>query len=376
MLIRVKIGLKPFHSETPFLAIPGNVSFTNDGKVRENARSCFNFTELGKYLFMSSKNNNDLIRPIAHLKGVRPEAPRWFDDALNVESEEGSVDVNGTKIAYSAWGDIGARGLLFIHGGRAHRNWWRPFAPFFSKSFRVAALDLSGMGDSGWRETYSIDCMVDEIFAVIKAAGLDQGGRPLIVGHSFGGWMALAAVEREGDCLAGAVVIDSPLGEPDPHEGYTVVHSANSADKQKQTSTRVYNTIEEPIARFRFLPNQLADEHYLVDYIARMGLHEVDNPAGGRGWTWKFDPGPTWTADIRFERGLIRASRCPLAFIYGEKSLFVQGDSVTYLREQARGRSPFIMMPDSHHHLMMDHPMAFITTLRTLFSCWPIRVGG
>ena len=321
----------------------------------------------------------DAIRPLEHLKGAKPDAPQWFADAIAAPSEEASVTVNGAKIRYSAWGGGDGRGLLFVHGGRAHRNWWRPFAPFFAQDRRVAALDLSGMGDSDWRDEYSLDVLVNELFAVMESAGLDRRGRPIVVGHSFGGWVTLAAVERDGERFGGAVVIDSPLGVPDPHEGYNVIKPKPRNPDEKTFQARIYTSIEEPVARFRFLPNQPTDHLYLADYIARTGLKEVESPDGGRGWTWKFDPAPGKSGAIHFERDLLRAARCPLAFIYGEKSAFVTGDgakALNHMREQARGRSPFVMIPDSHHHVMMDQPLAFIATLRTLLSCWPVRFGG
>jgi len=318
----------------------------------------------------------DLIRPLADLGGQKPPAPEWFEKALAAPSEEKSVTVAGAKIRYSAWGEQGGRGLLFIHGGRAHRNWWRPFAPFFAHERRVAALDLSGMGDSDWRDQYSLDLLVDEVFAVIEDAGLAAGARPVVVGHSFGGWVTLAAVERAGERLGGAVVVDSPLGVPDPDEGYTVVRASKPEEETKGPQTgRVYETMEEPITRFRLLPNQPGEHLYLLDYIAREGLHQAEGPDGKMGWTWKFDPSKGKNFTISFERDLLRAARCPLAFIYGEKSMFAAGDALNHLRDQAKGRSPFIMMPDAYHHLMMDQPIAFISALRTLLGCWPVRFG-
>lgn len=323
---------------------------------------------------MSAKEKSEHIRPLAALNGKKPPAPAWFEWAISQPSEEGSVDVKGASIKYSAWGEPGKKGLLFIHGGRAHRNWWRPFAPFFAANYRVAALDVGGMGDSDWRPRYSLDVIIDEIFAVIEAAKLDQAGRPFVVGHSFGGWSTLAAVEREGEKLAGAVVIDSPIGLPDPDEGYTVI-KAMPEGTQKTRVNRVYDTIEEPISRFRLLPNQPCDQLYLLDYIAREGLTKAPN-GDKAGWAWKFDPSQGSNFDIHFNRDLFLAARCPLAFIYGENSAFVGGEGFEHLKAQNRGRAPFVMMPTGHHHLMMDEPIAFITTLRTLFSCWPVRVGS
>ena len=323
--------------------------------------------------------DKDFIRPLSHLNGEKPPAPEWFEKAIATPSEEGAVEVAGARIRYSAWGEEGGRGLLFVHGGRAHRNWWRPFAPLFAENRRVAALDLSGMGDSDWREQYSLDLLVDEVFAVIDKAGLASRGRQIVVGHSFGGWVTLAAVEREGERLGGAVVVDSPLGVPDPHEGYNVIKRKPDEEQAKEAAAKrvghIYDTKEEMISRFRLLPNQPGENLYLLDYIAREGLRRAQRPDGAEGWTWKFDPGKDTRFEIHFERDLLRAARCPLAFIYGEKSMFAAGDGIAHLQEQARGRSPFVMIPDAYHHLMMDQPIAFISTLRTMLSAWPVRFG-
>ncbi|MEM1396096.1 MAG: alpha/beta hydrolase [Pseudomonadota bacterium] len=324
---------------------------------------------------MSSKGSKaDRIRPIEHLNGVQPASPEWFSWAVSAPSEESYVEVAGAKIHYSAWGKRGAPGILFVHGGRAHRQWWRPFAPYFADRHRVASLDMSGMGDSDWRDRYEVDCIIDEMFAVIEGAGLNNGGgRPIVVGHSFGGWMTLAAVERSGEKLAGAVVIDSPISKPDPDEGYTIMRPS-SDNPERPKYNRVYETIEEPITRFRFLPNQPCDTDFIVDFIAREGLTNHP-PSGEQGWTWKFDPRHGQNAEIHFERDLFLAARCPLAFIYGEKSAFAQGEGFEAQQAALKGRAPFIVMPGVHHHLMMEEPIAFISTLKTLLATWPIRIG-
>lgn len=317
---------------------------------------------------------DDHIRPIEHLHGEKPPAPDWFTQSLAAPSEEGSVEVGGAKITYSAWGERGKRGLVFVHGGRAHRNWWRPFAPFFASHYRVVAYDMAGMGDSDWRPTYSVNFSIDDLFAVIGASGAGDGGRPIVVGHSFGGWVTLAAVERQGERLLGAVVIDSPIGAPDPDEGFTILKKQDAGSPVR--ANKVYDRIEEPVSRFRFLPNQPSSELYLVDYIAREGVQKAPKPGGGSGWTWKFDPAHGRNFEIHYDRDLFLAARCPLAFIYGEKSAFAAGEGFEHLRAQTKGRSPFVVMPTVHHHLRMEQPVAFISTLRTLLTCWPVRVGN
>lgn len=325
---------------------------------------------------MSENALTGYTRPLAGLGGKKPPAPAWFNWALEQPSDEREVVVDGTKVRYSAWGDPARRGVVFIHGGRAHRNWWRPFAPHFAKQFRVVALDLPGLGDSGWRARYSMTGLVDALFSVIDHAELPRAGRPIIAGHSFGGWVTLSAVEQRGERFSGAVIIDSPIAAPDPDEGYTVLRANPGMDPKPAKPPRFYDSIEEPIQRFRFLPDQPCDQLYLVDHIARTGLIEADMPGGGRGWRWKFDPAQGSNFDIHFERNLFLAARCPLAFIYAEDSLFARGPGFDHLVQQTRGRTPFVQMPAAHHHLMMEQPIAFISTMRALLNCWPVRVGA
>lgn len=320
-----------------------------------------------------SESSQTLIRPLAGLGGAPPPSPEWFSRAIEHPSEDREVEVAGARIRYTAWGEKGRRGLVFVHGGRAHRDWWRPFAPFFADHFRVLAFDIGGLGDSDWRPRYTMDCIVEELFAVVDHDELPRGGRPIVVGHSFGGWVTLAAVEKRGERLSGAVIIDSPIGAPDPDEGYTIRSASEPEESVK--SRRVYRTIAEPIERFRFLPNQACDQLYLVDFIARRGLTKAPLPEGGVGWTWKFDPAQGKNFEIHFERNLFLAARCPLAFLYGENSLFARGPGYDHLMAQAKGRLPFIVMPNVHHHLMMEEPIGFISTLRALLNCWPVRVG-
>ena len=104
-----------------------------------------------------------------------PAAPDWFNWALAHPLTSNFVEVEGCPIHYLRWpgpADRQKRGLLFVHGGGAHANWWRFIAPFFTQDFTVAALDLSGMGDSGQRKEYSAAQRANEMRAVIEAAGL------------------------------------------------------------------------------------------------------------------------------------------------------------------------------------------------------------
>ena len=124
--------------------------------------------------------------------------PAWFSAALATEPEERAVTCEGTSIAYRAWGDPADRNIVLIHGGAAHSRWWDHIAPLLARGWRVVAMDLSGHGDSGRREHYSLDIWAREVLAVVTDAG--RPASTVVIGHSMGGLVTLRLAT-----LAGAV---------------------------------------------------------------------------------------------------------------------------------------------------------------------------
>src|ERR1700741_3202862 len=94
----------------------------------------------------------------ADLLTIRAPAPDWFRWAISHPCQSQFVMVAGCRIHYLRWPHAparpGERGLLFVHGGGGHSHWWSYIAPYFTRDFRVAAIDLSGMGDSARRARY------------------------------------------------------------------------------------------------------------------------------------------------------------------------------------------------------------------------------
>ena len=86
--------------------------------------------------------------PLARFNGERVKGPDWFEAAVLTPCESARLPVAGTPIHYLRWGDRSKPGLLLVHGNGAHAYWWSFIAPFLAREYNVAALDLSGMGDS------------------------------------------------------------------------------------------------------------------------------------------------------------------------------------------------------------------------------------
>jgi pimeloyl-ACP methyl ester carboxylesterase len=294
-------------------------------------------------------------------------APPWFTRSIATPYEDRRVDVAGTEVHYLAWGAPGDPSLVLVHGGAAHAQWWAPLAPLLvADGFRVLALDLSGHGDSGRRDVYSVDTWAEEVLAVASHGG--GSGRPVVVGHSMGGFVTIATAAVHGSELAGAVVIDAPVRRPDPETMEGVSGGMFRAPK-------VYPDLEEGMRHFHLVPPQPCENGWLVAHIARHSLHEVEG-----GVTWKFDPGVFVRregANRPSEYGpLLARAACRLAIVNGADSTIVSQDMRAYMAElladspAAVAGVPFIEIPEAQHHVLLDQPIAVVTALRAVFGSW------
>ena len=118
-----------------------------------------------------------LMAPLAAFHGMKPPAPAWFVQAIAQEPERTFVEVEGAKVEALAWGERGRPGLMFLHGGAAHADWWSFIAPFFAGDHRVVASTFTGMGRSDWRERYVFEQLVREAREAGRAAGAFDAGR-------------------------------------------------------------------------------------------------------------------------------------------------------------------------------------------------------
>lgn len=280
------------------------------------------------------------------------DTPAWFADALAAPVEVAAVDVDGISIAYRAWGDPGQPGLVLVHGGAAHSRWWDHIAPLLTDGHRVAAIDLSGHGDSGRREKYTLDEWAQEVMAVADAAAI--AAPPVVIGHSMGGFVALRAAGMFGSELAGIVVIDSPVHDLTPED-------RAARDARAFGPLRVYPSAEAAMARFRPIPDQPALP-YIRAHVAATSIRPVEG-----GWSWKFDPAifgrPQATP------ALLHQLDCRVALFHAEHGI-VPPQTTELMYDKLGRRAPVIEVPAAGHHVMLDQPIALVTGLRTLLSDW------
>ncbi len=281
------------------------------------------------------------------------DAPAWYRHALDVPHGDSTVNVDGADIHYLTWGEPDRPGLVFVHGGAAHAHWWTHVAALFASNYRIAAIDLSGHGDSDRRAVYSLNAWTDEVVAVADAA--DMAGLPIVIGHSMGGFVTLATAARHSDRLAGGVVIDSPVVKADPE--------MDTGRRDNFRNPKVYPDAATAIARFRTVPEQDHYEPFVMADVAARSLHPCDG-----GVTWKFDP-RIFLPDRAAADDLLPSITCRIALFRAQYGL-VTADIGAYMYEQLGRVTPVVEIPLAGHHVMLDQPLLLVTALRTLLADW------
>ena len=99
--------------------------------------------------------------------------------------------------------------VLALHGLTGHGRRWRTLATRHLPDIVVAAPDLLGHGWSSWSAPWTFDANVAALAGVVEN---QADGPVVVVGHSFGGAVALHLAAACPDLVAGLVLLDPAIG--------------------------------------------------------------------------------------------------------------------------------------------------------------------
>ena len=116
-----------------------------------------------------------------------------------------TLKFKGININYSSVGKGTA--IILLHGFLENKTMWEPFIPTLSKNHQIVSLDLLGHGASGCMGTvHSMENMADAVKAVLIALKIKNC---IVIGHSMGGYVALAYAEKNPDEVKGLCLMNS-----------------------------------------------------------------------------------------------------------------------------------------------------------------------
>jgi pimeloyl-ACP methyl ester carboxylesterase len=106
-------------------------------------------------------------------------------------------------------GDGGAgTPVLLLHGVPETASCWQDLAPRLAVGRRVLAPDLPGLGSSTYTGPYDVRSLVAQLAALVETEV--PGGRVDVVGHDWGGSLALALAGARPELVRRMVVANAP----------------------------------------------------------------------------------------------------------------------------------------------------------------------
>lgn len=172
---------------------------------------------------------------------------------------------DGVALCYAEAGAAGEGGvpLVFVPGGSC--DWWsfHHQLEHFAPSRRSISLDLRGHGGSDKpHQPYTMAAYADDVAWVIAQLGLD---RPVVVGHSMGGAIALQLAADHPEATR-AIVLDDPAPVTDNRAGFGQMLAAFAKHGVDSTRRRAFRNF--------FLPD--FDEALLAEVLER-ATHTPDH---------------------------------------------------------------------------------------------------
>jgi pimeloyl-ACP methyl ester carboxylesterase len=247
--------------------------------------------------------------------------------------------------------DEGAGGppIVFLHGWCDDATIWDEVVPSFSTSHRCLVPEMRGHGQSGMPLDHALfpEALSNDVVAICAAAGVE---RPVLVGHSYGGYLAAEVVRRFPGFARAVVVEDQAL-------------ALDALQAQLQPIESLIRSAETHLAFREQLKGSLIPEGTSPDVVARVmatGLTTPVDVALGL-WAALFE----YSADELRERGesLIRALAAQPALVISRAEDPEYDTMVRRLAPNAELEA----MPGSHW-IHLEHLAAFVDRVRQFIA--------
>ncbi|PZD94666.1 alpha/beta hydrolase [Paenibacillus sambharensis] len=273
-----------------------------------------------------------------------------MNEPITIANREASW--SGGKTAYWIQGEKKSSDepvVLLLHGYCGSSAYWKDVLPLLEPSVKVIAPDFRGHGSSSApeEEVYTMEALADDISGLLAEAGEKQA---VIIGHSLGGYAALAFAERHPDMLhALGLVHSTPL--PDTAEG------REKRDKAAETiRTEGVEAFVESLVPKLFAPSHLAGMADRVEQAKAIGKGTDRHAAAACALGMKERPDRTEVL-----RGLDK----PVLLLAGDEDQVI-GREKTFVAEGSNIEQ--VLLQGSGHMSMAEQPVQLAAKLNAFIS--------
>jgi len=180
--------------------------------------------------------------------------------------------------------------LFFLHGLTDSGSGWPEAVRHWQDGWAIVAVDQRGHGGSPRFTDEELDRHAGDVLVDDAVALLEQLDRPLVVGHSLGGAVALAAAVRRPELVRALVLEDpAPRGPEEPQasgrgeEFLAGVRKSLAAGDDEEALHRVRRELHPDWPDSELLVTGIAEQQVQTDFLAR-GDYKPTTP-----WTELFE---------------------------------------------------------------------------------------
>lgn len=178
-----------------------------------------------------------------------------------------TITYKNTKISFTDEGKGTA--VVLLHGFLENKTMWNKYITTLSKNHRVIAIDLLGHGETECHGyVHVMEDQADVVFAVLIACRIRKA---VLVGHSMGGYVALAFAEIYPDYIKGMFLLNS-------------TSRADSEEKKKNRDRAIVAVKQNYINFVRMsIANLFSEDNreILINEIEKVKLQALKTPLQG-----------------------------------------------------------------------------------------------
>jgi pimeloyl-ACP methyl ester carboxylesterase len=277
---------------------------------------------------------------------------------LGARAKPGNTVTERSVLAHhlvSAEGHTPAAWMLVLHGVFGLGANFRSLARAIVKKkphWGIVLVDLRGHGESqGLAPPHDLDAAVSDLDSLVEALGLPVAG---VLGHSFGGKVALAFLARHPRTMRTAYVLDSMPGPRSP----------SAQNDQVGGVLATLESLAQPFSSREAFQAELLGRGYskmITDWLA---MNVRRRPDGADGYTLRLDlPAIRSMLEDYWKKDLWPVMEDPLS---AEALVLLIGGRSTVFDEPARGRAreaqsknPSLVvetLPTAGHWIHADDP--------------------
>lgn len=245
-------------------------------------------------------------------------------------------------IAVHEYGDRDKTPIIFIHGFPYNSTMWSQQIKVLKKEYYCIAYDIRGLGETPPGDgQFTIEMFVDDLFAVIDGLDIDK---PIVIGFSMGGYIALRAMERDPHRFRALILSD------------TKSQADDDAGRLKRASAiGIINSDGMEQFAADFVPMTFSDqsqEGLPETYAAFLERAQAESPIGVKGCLLAMAA----RTDTTHVLGDIRI---PTLLLVGEHDALIPPAVMQQMQDKING-STIVHVPKAGHMAPIENP-EFVT---------------